>query len=87
MTYPLTQYLVPTISNSNDIAPNMRPCSACLAGITSMENQMAFAELLHERTRKDFWGYAKAEELSSKELIEEKREAEDKSIKKKYIKR
>ena len=32
----------------------------------------AFAELLHERTRKEFWGYAKDEELSSKELIEEK---------------
>ncbi|MBS1738102.1 MAG: DUF559 domain-containing protein, partial [Bacteroidetes bacterium] len=32
----------------------------------------AFAELLHERTRKEFWGYAKNEELSSKELIEEK---------------
>lgn len=32
----------------------------------------AFAELLHERTRKEFWGYAKEETLSSKELIEEK---------------
>jgi 5-methyltetrahydrofolate--homocysteine methyltransferase len=32
----------------------------------------AFAELLHERTRKEFWGYAKDEKLSSKELIEEK---------------
>ncbi len=32
----------------------------------------AFAELLHERTRKEFWGYAKDENLSSKELIEEK---------------
>ena len=32
----------------------------------------AFAELLHERTRKEFWGYANEEELSSKELIEEK---------------
>jgi 5-methyltetrahydrofolate--homocysteine methyltransferase len=32
----------------------------------------AFAELLHERTRKEFWGYAKDESLSSKELIEEK---------------
>jgi 5-methyltetrahydrofolate--homocysteine methyltransferase len=32
----------------------------------------AFAELLHERTRKEFWGYAKNENLSSKELIEEK---------------
>ncbi|MEO8823451.1 MAG: vitamin B12 dependent-methionine synthase activation domain-containing protein, partial [Ginsengibacter sp.] len=32
----------------------------------------AFAELLHERTRKEFWGYAKEEEFSSKELIEEK---------------
>jgi 5-methyltetrahydrofolate--homocysteine methyltransferase len=32
----------------------------------------AFAELLHERTRKEFWGYAKDEQLSSKELIEEK---------------
>ncbi|MEO6820502.1 MAG: vitamin B12 dependent-methionine synthase activation domain-containing protein [Ginsengibacter sp.] len=32
----------------------------------------AFAELLHERTRKEFWGYAKEEDLSSKELIEEK---------------
>ena len=34
----------------------------------------AFAELLHERTRKEFWGYANEEELSSKELIEEKYE-------------
>ncbi len=32
----------------------------------------AFAELLHEKTRKEFWGYAKEEQLSSKELIEEK---------------
>jgi 5-methyltetrahydrofolate--homocysteine methyltransferase len=32
----------------------------------------AFAELLHERTRKEFWGYAKGEQLSNKELIEEK---------------
>ncbi|MEO6681570.1 MAG: methionine synthase [Ginsengibacter sp.] len=32
----------------------------------------AFAELLHERTRKEFWGYAKDEKLNSKELIEEK---------------
>ena len=32
----------------------------------------AFAELLHERTRKEFWGYAKDETLSAKELIEEK---------------
>ncbi|CAN5434514.1 hypothetical protein BH20BAC1_BH20BAC1_16610 [soil metagenome] len=32
----------------------------------------AFAELLHKRTRKEFWGYAKDEFLSGKELIEEK---------------
>jgi 5-methyltetrahydrofolate--homocysteine methyltransferase len=32
----------------------------------------AFAELLHGRTRKEFWGYAKDEQLSNKELIEEK---------------
>lgn len=32
----------------------------------------AFAELLHERTRKEFWAYAEDEQLSSKELIEEK---------------
>jgi 5-methyltetrahydrofolate--homocysteine methyltransferase len=32
----------------------------------------AFAELLHERTRKEFWGYAANEQLSAKELIEEK---------------
>jgi 5-methyltetrahydrofolate--homocysteine methyltransferase len=32
----------------------------------------SFAELLHERTRKEFWGYAKEETLTSKELIEEK---------------
>ncbi|MFS8082582.1 MAG: vitamin B12 dependent-methionine synthase activation domain-containing protein, partial [Ginsengibacter sp.] len=32
----------------------------------------AFAELLHEKTRKEFWGYAKEETLSAKELIEEK---------------
>ena len=32
----------------------------------------AFAELLHERTRKEFWGYSTEEALTSKELIEEK---------------
>ncbi|MEO6838242.1 MAG: vitamin B12 dependent-methionine synthase activation domain-containing protein, partial [Ginsengibacter sp.] len=32
----------------------------------------AFAELLHEKTRKEFWGYANEEHLSAKELIEEK---------------
>ncbi|MBO9567160.1 MAG: cobalamin-dependent protein, partial [Niastella sp.] len=32
----------------------------------------AFAELLHERVRKDFWGYAKEEHLSNEELISEK---------------
>ncbi len=32
----------------------------------------AFAELLHEKTRKEFWGYSTEEALTSKELIEEK---------------
>ena len=32
----------------------------------------AFAELLHERTRREFWGYAPAERLSAEALIEEK---------------
>ena len=32
----------------------------------------AFAELLHERVRKEFWGYARDEALSNNELIEEK---------------
>ena len=32
----------------------------------------AFAEVLHERVRKEFWGYATDEHLSAKELIEEK---------------
>ena len=31
----------------------------------------AFAELLHKRTRKEFWGYAKEEQLSNEELIKE----------------
>ena len=31
----------------------------------------AFAELLHERTRKEFWGYAKDEHLNNAELIGE----------------
>ncbi len=31
----------------------------------------AFAELLHERTRKEFWGYAKDEHLGNEELIKE----------------
>ncbi|MFM2361469.1 MAG: methionine synthase [Bacteroidota bacterium] len=31
----------------------------------------AFAELLHERTRKEFWGYAKDETLSNDALIKE----------------
>jgi len=32
----------------------------------------AFAELLHEKTRKQFWGYATEEHLSVQELIEER---------------
>jgi 5-methyltetrahydrofolate--homocysteine methyltransferase len=31
----------------------------------------AFAEVLHERTRKEFWGYAKEEQLSNEDLIKE----------------
>jgi 5-methyltetrahydrofolate--homocysteine methyltransferase len=31
----------------------------------------AFAEVLHERTRKEFWGYAKDEQLSNEDLIKE----------------
>ena len=32
----------------------------------------AFAEYLHEKIRKDYWGYAKEESLSAEHLIEEK---------------
>ncbi|MFN2128215.1 MAG: vitamin B12 dependent-methionine synthase activation domain-containing protein, partial [Anaerolineales bacterium] len=32
----------------------------------------AFAELMHERVRKEFWGYARDEKLSNQDLIEEK---------------
>ncbi len=32
----------------------------------------AFAELMHERVRKEFWGYAPDEQLSNQDLIEEK---------------
>ena len=32
----------------------------------------AFAELLHERVRREFWGYARDEALSNEDLIEEK---------------
>jgi 5-methyltetrahydrofolate--homocysteine methyltransferase len=31
----------------------------------------AFAEALHQKTRKEYWGYAKDEQLSSEELIKE----------------
>jgi len=31
----------------------------------------AFAEVLHQRTRKEFWGYAKDEKLSNEDLIKE----------------
>ena len=31
----------------------------------------AFAECLHEKTRKEFWGYAKEENLSNRQLIKE----------------
>lgn len=31
----------------------------------------AFAECLHQRVRKEYWGYAKGEELSNEELIKE----------------
>jgi 5-methyltetrahydrofolate--homocysteine methyltransferase len=32
----------------------------------------AFTELMHERVRKEYWGYTKNEELSNEELIAEK---------------
>jgi 5-methyltetrahydrofolate--homocysteine methyltransferase len=32
----------------------------------------AFAEVLHERTRKEFWGYVQDEHLTNEELIKEK---------------
>lgn len=32
----------------------------------------AFAELLHEKVRKEFWGYAELENISNEELIQEK---------------
>ena len=32
----------------------------------------AFAELLHQRVRREFWGYAADEALSNEDLIEEK---------------
>ena len=32
----------------------------------------AFAEVLHQRTRKEFWGYIKDEQLSNEDLIKEK---------------
>jgi 5-methyltetrahydrofolate--homocysteine methyltransferase len=32
----------------------------------------AFTELMHERTRKEFWGYAKDESFSNEDLIKEK---------------
>jgi len=32
----------------------------------------AFAELMHEKSRREFWGYAKEESLSNEELIKEK---------------
>lgn len=32
----------------------------------------AFAELLHQKTRKEYWGYAQLEHLSNEELISEK---------------
>lgn len=32
----------------------------------------AFAELMHERVRKEFWGYEPSEKLSTEELIDEK---------------
>ena len=32
----------------------------------------AFAERMHERVRKEFWGYAHNEELTNEELIKEK---------------
>ena len=32
----------------------------------------AFAELLHQRTRKEFWGYVKDEQLTNEDLIKER---------------
>ena len=33
----------------------------------------AFAECLHQQVRKEYWGYAKDEQLTAEELIHEKR--------------
>ncbi len=42
--------------------------------LTSIADRLAeaFAELLHERVRKDLWGYAPAEDLTNDELIRER---------------
>ena len=39
--------------------------------IASRSSSKAFAEYLHERVRKDLWGYAADEALSNEELIKE----------------
>ena len=38
--------------------------------IIALHTLQAFAELLHERVRKDYWGYGREEDLSNDDLLQ-----------------
>jgi 5-methyltetrahydrofolate--homocysteine methyltransferase len=63
----------------NGIEPHIKKFEAALDDYNKITLQAladrlveAFAELLHTKTRKEFWGYAQDENLSTEELIKEK---------------
>ncbi len=58
--------LIQEFENQNDVYSSM------MAKAVADRFAEAFAEYLHARTRKDFWGYAKNEGLDYQALIEEK---------------
>lgn len=76
---PATDYLGAFAVSIHGIEPHLERFSAEFDDYSKIMLQSladrlaeAFAELLHERTRKEFWGYAKDEQLNSAELIAEK---------------
>ena len=41
-----------------------------MLNIVALHTPQAFAEMLHETVRKDYWGYGKEEDLSNDDLLQ-----------------
>jgi len=74
----LTDHLGAFVTTIEGIEPHLKRMEAALDDYNKIMLQAladrlaeAFTELLHERVRKEFWGYAAAEHLSNEQLIHE----------------